>query len=278
VSVATAVVMGAPPREEQTRTVSLLGQRLRVRVSRGDGTRPPLLLMNGFGCSIEILEPFVQQLDPASGVISFDAPGIGGSRRTRIPYRLAGLSFLLGRLLEKLDVREVDVLGISWGGALAQQFALQNPCRCRRLVLVSTGPAPFVKPNMTTAREIVRPRRMDPRYTALAAAIYGGKVREDPSLLRLMRRRMPNAPGSELFQQLALAGWTSVPFLPLIRQPTLILAGDDDNMVPMVGSRLMNRLIPHSRLHVFHDGHLGLVTSAEELAPVIEEFLDAATP
>ena len=76
-----------------------------------------------------------------------------------------------------------------------------------------------------------------------------------------------------LYQLLAGAGWTSLPFLPLLRQPTLVVAGDDDPIIPLVNGRLMHRLIPHAQLHVFHGGHLGLVTEAAELAPVVDAFL-----
>ena len=74
---------------------------------------------------------------------------------------------------------------------------------------------------------------------------------------------------------LAGSGWTSLLFLPLLRQPALILAGDDDPIIPLANARLMNRLIPHSQLHVSHGGHLSLVTEAAELAPVVDGFLTA---
>jgi pimeloyl-ACP methyl ester carboxylesterase len=69
-----------------------------------------------------------------------------------------------------------------------------------------------------------------------------------------------------------------VPFLPLLRQPTLIMSGDDDPIIPLVNARLMHRLIPHSQLHVFHGGHLGLVTEAPQLAPVVDQFLAGPDP
>ena len=81
-----------------------------------------------------------------------------------------------------------------------------------------------------------------------------------------------------VYQLAAGAGWTSLPFLPLIRQPTLILSGDDDPLIPLANARLMNSLIPRSQLHVYHGGHLGLVTEAAELAPVVGRFLAAGLP
>ena len=60
-----------------------------------------------------------------------------------------------------------------------------------------------------------------------------------------------------------------------LRQPTLILAGDDDPIIPLANARLMHRLIRDSRLHVYHGGHLALVTEAAELAPMVDVFLAA---
>jgi pimeloyl-ACP methyl ester carboxylesterase len=76
-----------------------------------------------------------------------------------------------------------------------------------------------------------------------------------------------------LLQLLAGVGWSSLPALPLIRQPTLVLAGSDDPIIPLVNARIMTRLLPHATLHVFDDGHLGLVTLADELGPLVSGFL-----
>jgi pimeloyl-ACP methyl ester carboxylesterase len=83
------------------------------------------------------------------------------------------------------------------------------------------------------------------------------------------------SPLGYLYQLVAAAGWTSLPFLPAISQPTLIVAGDDDPIIPLANARLMNLLIPRSQLHVYHGGHLGLATEAAELAPVVDAFLAA---
>jgi pimeloyl-ACP methyl ester carboxylesterase len=77
------------------------------------------------------------------------------------------------------------------------------------------------------------------------------------------------------YQLISGIGWTSLPRLPKLRQPTLILAGDDDPIIPLVNARIMHRLIPRSELHIYHGGHLELVADAERIAPVVEAFLDA---
>lgn len=61
--------------------------------------------------------------------------------------------------------------------------------------------------------------------------------------------------------------------LKAIRQPTLVLAGDDDPLVPVVNARILARGIPRARLHLCRGGHLPLLTEAAELAPVVDAFL-----
>jgi poly(3-hydroxyalkanoate) depolymerase len=238
------------------------------------------LLCNGIGASLEVLDPFVDQLDPGITTVRFDVPGVGGSSNPKVPYNYPILACAAATMMTRLGFHDFDVLGISWGGGLAQQIALQYPRRCRRVVLVSTATGSL----MASARpgvlsKMVTPRRYrDPDYAAsIAADVYGGRMRETPDEVRHFLHALSRA-GSRrgyVFQLLAGAGWTSLPALPLIHQRTLILAGDDDPIVPLVNARIMARLMPRSRLYVFHDGHLGLVTSAEELALVVGRFLEA---
>ena len=80
-------------------------------------------------------------------------------------------------------------------------------------------------------------------------------------------------PRGYLYQLTAAAAWTSLPFLPCLRQPTLVVAGDDDPLIPLINAKLMRLLIPDSRLHVYHGGHLELIIAAAELAPLVNDFL-----
>jgi len=269
--------------ERSVRAVAVEGQRLRVAVRPGDGTRTPLVLANGIGASLELLQPFVDALDPAVEVVRFDVPGVGGSPLPRFPYRLPRLVRLLARLLDQLGYPAVDLLGISWGGGLAQQFALCQPRRCRRLVLVATATGTLMVPaRPRVLARMATPRRyLDPGYAErVAAELYGGTVRADPararSLLHGSTRVGPRR--GYLYQLAGGAGWSSLPLLPLIRQPTLLLAGDDDPVVPLVNARIMRRLLPHAELRVYHGGHLGLLTEAAELAPLVDRFLRGGRP
>ncbi len=262
---------------EETRLIRIMGQPLRVSIRPGDSRRTPLLLMNGIGANLELLQPFVDALPEATPVIRFDVPGTGGSPTPTLLYRFPALAWLVGRMLDKLHYQYVDVLGISWGGALAQQFALQNRWRCRRLILVSTATGAIMIPGKPAAlAKLATPRRyLDPAYMeAIAPEIYGGEVPPDFAA-RYGDALVPAHALGYAYQLMAGAGWTSVGWLHCLRQPTLILSGDDDPLIPPANAKLMHRLIPDSQLYIFHGGHLGLVLQAQELAPAIDAFLTA---
>jgi pimeloyl-ACP methyl ester carboxylesterase len=74
---------------------------------------------------------------------------------------------------------------------------------------------------------------------------------------------------------MAALGWTSLPWLPKLQPPTLILAGDDDPIIPLANARIMHRLIRRSELHVYRGGHLELAADSVRLASVVEAFLNA---
>ena len=272
----------------EVRSVAVGRQLLRVSVRpalnpAAAGTqphRPPLLLINGIGASLELLEPFVAELDPAVEVIRFDPPGVGGSPPPRGPYRFSGLCRLIADMLTELGYDGVDVLGISWGGGVAQHFAAFQRARCRRLVLVATATGtPMVLARPSVLVHLVTPRRyLDPGYLQrVAGNLYGGLARIDSTeVVAAMHGNHQVGPSrGYLYQLTAAAGWASLPFLPWLRQPTLILAGDNDPIIPLANARVMHRLIRDSRLQIYHGGHLGLVTEAAGLAPIVDEFLAA---
>jgi poly(3-hydroxyalkanoate) depolymerase len=263
---------------ERMRILKAGGRSMRVSVREGTPGWPPLLLCNGIGVSLELLAPFVDALDPRRTVIRFDMPGVGGSPAPVVPYHLATSGSLLSGLLDQLGYERADVLGISWGGALAQQFALSRPDRVRRLVLVATGPGSLMVPGhpRVLLRMLTPRRHRDPGYAArVAGELYGGSARENPAVARdLLHATTRLGPQRGYYYQLLAGfGWTSLPRLPMLRKPTLILAGDDDPIIPLVNARIMHRLIPGSELHVYHGGHLELAADARHIAPVVEAFL-----
>ena len=256
--------------------VEVAGLRLWTSV-RGAGR--PLLLMNGIGASLELLEPIRNALESLK-TIAFDAPGAGRSSAPWLPLPLRKIARMVEEMLSLLGFAEVDVLGVSWGSALAQEFAWRYPLRVRRLILAATSPGWIgMPPRPLAAVLIATPLRYwsSSYLECIAGRVYGGELRENPDLLRQREYyRMVRPPSftGYLGQAVALVGWTSLPWLWRLTQPTLLVAGDDDPITPLCNARVMARLIPNSRLHVVDGGgHLTLLTRTHEIAPTIVDFL-----
>jgi poly(3-hydroxyalkanoate) depolymerase len=258
------------------RTIEVDRQPLRVATTRGPEGRPPLLLFNGIGANWQLAKPFLQALTNTAAII-FDVPGIGGSPLPPLPYRPSTIARLAARLVTELGHRQVDVAGVSWGGGLAQQFAHQHGDMCRKLVLAATSPGAIMVPGRpSVVWKLMTPRRyVDRNYMRnIAPEIYGGAFRDDPELISKHAGAMSGATGpGYLFQLLAMIGWTSLPWLGSLRQPTLVLTGRDDPLVPPINGRILARLIPNARLQMVDDGHLFMVTRPVETATTIEAFL-----
>jgi poly(3-hydroxyalkanoate) depolymerase len=256
------------------------GVRLRTSVR---GTGPPALLITGLGASLELAEP-VERVLVARGlqVVSFDAPGVGQSTPYAWPRRMPGIARTVSRMLDGLGYSCVDVLGVSLGGVIAQQLAHQAPSRVRRLVLAATGPGlggvPG-SPRVLLALATPRRYRQPDYYRRVAGRIYGGAARDDPDGLlhgSLARFMAPVSIRGYLGQLQAVIGWTSTPWLHRLRQPTLILAGDDDPIVPLINAHILAWRIPNARLHIVRGGgHLFLLERPAEHAALVATFLTA---
>lgn len=255
--------------------VTVAGHHLHVCHRPGAPGRRPLVLVNGIGASLEFLDPLVAALDPQRPVVRFDVPGIGGSPTPCVPLPMAGLAFLLAGLLDELGYARADVLGLSWGGGIAQQFALQHPDRTGKLALVSTGMGAVMVPaRLSVLAKMLTPRRYNDRnYRHDAGAeIYVGESQADVD--EVFSRARPVAPRGYLYQLLALMSWTSFPVLPFIAAPTLVLNGRLDPVIPVVNAHIMGALLPQSTVHLHEGGHVGILTRPHDLGPVLEDFLD----
>jgi len=237
-------------------------------------------MFNGLGGNIELVEPFARMV--RRELIIFDLPGVGHSPLPRRPYRMKDIALLAAQVLEHFGHRQCDTLGVSWGGAAAQQFARSHSDRCRRLVLCATATGALMVParpavllKMATPARFINQEYAD----RVAGDIYGGDFRRDARLAKEVFQHVRWQSRLGYYLQLAAgAGWTSIHWLRALKQPTLVMAGVDDPIVPLVNARLMCRLIPNAELKVFDCGHLFLLTRAEASARAIEEFLSRPEP
>jgi len=264
------------PGDIEVRQVLIGGQSLQVAIRHGAGNQPPLLMFNGIGANWELAKPFLEALTHTTAII-FDVPGVGGSPVPSLPYRPSTLARLAADLVAELGHSEIDVAGVSWGGGVAQQLAHQYPRLCRRLVLAATSPGAIMVPAAPSVLwKMATPRRyIDKDYMRkVASEIYGGEFRKNPSLIGAHASAMRGARNvGYLYQLLAMTGWTSLPWLWSLPQPTLILMGSDDPLVPSINGRILAFLIPNAQLRMIDDGHLFMVTRPAETAAIIEAFL-----
>jgi poly(3-hydroxyalkanoate) depolymerase len=253
------------------------GRTLRVahwKAAKKSG-KLPLLFFNGIGANIEVMAPLAEQL-PDRDIITFDMPGVGGSPEPVVPYNAIMMARIAALLLDRFEMPIVDVMGVSWGGAMAQQFALQHSSHVNRLILAATSAGMLMVPgNPKALIKMADPRRyIDPDYMRKHfGTLYGGVT--DGSEGHIDRIKPPSKTGY-FYQLIAMLGWTSAPFLPFMRRDTMILMGDDDQIVPVANGRFLNMLIPNSELVVIKGGgHLFMLSHVAETIAEMRRFLDS---
>ncbi len=248
--------------------------RWRMRPDENPEGHLPILFFNGIGANMEAVTPFAEALSERP-FIMFDMPGTGGSPDPLIPYNAIIMARITDVLLDRFGVEKADVVGVSWGGAMAQHFALQHPGRVNKLILIATTAGMFMVPgNPKALSKMADPRRyIDPDYMEKHfETLYGGSAAGKGGHVS---RITPPSKRGYFYQLLAMLGWTSAPFLPFMKKPTLIMMGDDDQIVVPANGKILSSLIPDSELVMIHGGgHLFMLSHVEETLAIIREFLD----
>ncbi len=277
--------MTARKQDKLTATIEMMdvgGRSLRVAHWRLDmpTEHPPILFFNGIGANIEAVAPLAEMLTER-GFVMFDMSGTGESPDPMMPYNTFTMSWTASQVLRRLGIPTVDVMGVSWGGAMAQHFALQHPGKTRRLVLVATTAGMLMVPgNPAALTKMADPRRyidrdfMNEHFTTL----YGGVDRDGASHQKdsHIGRLKPPSPRGYMYQLIAMLGWTSLPALPFMSKETLVMMGDEDQIVPLINGKILASAIPNARLEVFAGGgHLFLLTHADEAVGSLRKFLNS---
>ena len=239
-----------------------------------DNGELPLLFFNGIGANLE-LTLGLGDMFPVREIITFDVPGVGLSPVTQWPYRHWMLARWVRKLIDRYGIDMIDVMGVSWGGALAQQFSFQYRSRVNRLILCATSSGMTMIPGRPASlSKMVDTRRYtDPEFMRENfAKLYGDAA--DESAGSHVDGLLPPDPKGYIYQLLAFAGWSSLPFIRFLKMPTLVMMGDKDSIVPLVNGQILTWALPDARLHVVEGaGHLFIVTRAAETARVINDFL-----
>lgn len=250
---------------------------------RRRGAGRPLLLINGLGASVELLATLEDRLAAVARTIAVELPGAGRSPAPRRPLSIASMADVLTDLLDSLGHEQVDVLGFSLGGVVAQQLAHDAPDRVRRLALASTacgwGSLPGTLDALTLISMPIRyhSRSLYERTAPLASPADRELLQRLPGLAEARLRYPPSLLGYA-YQLAAGAFWSSLSWLPSVRVPTLVLTGDADRLVQPANGVQLARLLPESRLHVLAgEGHLYVCDPESRALPLLADFFSSRT-
>ena len=246
----------------------------------GDG--PPVLLIAGIPAIADDWEPVSVRLAQAGHrAIAYDNRGSGSSSVTPGPYTTAQMADDAVALLDHLEVARADVFGMSMGGMIAQELAINHPARVDRLVLGCThaGIAHAAAASRAAGRAFALPTDdWALRMRTLAPFAFARDV-EQSRLSAFIAKKSADVqdPSGYRAQIQAVLAHDTASRLQEIRAPTLVLTGDDDQIIPGESSRLLVERIPDATLRIIAGaGHLFFLEQPDETIATLTEFLDGA--
>ncbi|MGA9283999.1 MAG: alpha/beta hydrolase [Solirubrobacteraceae bacterium] len=249
-----------------TQHTTVLGLKTRHLLA---GSGPPVLVLHGWGASIEAVYPIVTGLSPVATVHALDLPGFGQSDPPPQPWDVEDYQAFVAAFMDALSIEAPTIVGHSNGGRIAIRMAATEPARASRLVLVdSAGIRPkrtlrwyrrvgMAKIGKYAARFLGSPgERLRTRLVGKAASadyLAAGEMR--PTLVKLVNADLR-------------------PFMPAIGVPTLLVWGAEDNDTPVAAAQEMERLIPDAGLVVLEGaGHFSYLDQPTRFARIVSHFI-----
>jgi pimeloyl-ACP methyl ester carboxylesterase len=257
------------------------------RLGEPSASAPPLVSFQHFRGNLDNWDPaLVDALARTREVILFDNVGVGGSTGT-VPRTVTAMARDALSFIDALELREIDVLGYSLGGFVAQELVLIRPRLVRRLVLAGTGPQGGEDTHGFSDEMFVHANRDQPRAEDVLALFFErsetsvAKGRE--FLQRIFTRTDDRDTRTTLevrdAQLDAITTWgipdaSRLGRLAGIAQPVLVANGDNDRMVPTKNSHLLAERLPNARLKIYPDaGHGFLFQYPADFAGEVGRFL-----
>nr|WP_300377027.1 alpha/beta fold hydrolase [Henriciella sp.] len=223
--------------------------------------------MNGVGTSLEIAAPLAARF-PGRRFIAVEMPGSGLTEASHMPLPPPLLARMTVEAARQLGAPRFDLIGLSIGGALAQQVTLQYRDRVARLVLAGTCSGFSMMPHDWSEDSLLA--TMNPFLAVL------NDLMSDMTGPHLNELVAP-APAAMAAQFASFAGWSSLPFLPFVQTPTLVLAGARDRLVAPSNALQLATFMPNAEHRILPDaGHLFPFTEPERTASHIARFFETA--
>ncbi len=248
------------------------------------GQGEPLVLVPGFSAGLWIWFKQTVALSKQFRVITFDPRGIGRSPVSSEPLTtIRLLADDIAALLRGLGLDQAHILGASFGGFVAQEFALAHPEMTSTLLLCCTsfGGPNHVAPSMETLLAVTSTNGFNTKERTrrlLLPAFSPAFALEHPDEVdRTVNLRIENTMAEEVYRaQLAAAmGFNVEERVPAIQAPTLVLSGDADAIVPVQNSRNLAAKIPNAELRIVEGGsHLFFIERPDEFNRIVGEFVN----
>ena len=252
--------------------------------STGTAAATPLVLINGFSASaIAWPRTWVKQLAEQTRVITVDNRGSGWSRSADVPFTIGDMA---GDVVDVLDDAEIEcavLLGLSMGGMIAQQVAIDAPSRVAGLALVATRPPSprFKRPSLATASSFVRPvlpgeslhDYFGRLWTRAAAPGFADAHPEAIEELVEQTIELPTPRTMLIHQIRAMSGWGHAERTRGITAPTVVVHGECDRFSPIANGEAIAELIPGAELERLPGvGHLIPCEAPDRLAAIALEL------
>ena len=273
-------------KDAPTRSVDVAGTKIVYR-QLGPATGVPVIMLNHWGAVLDNFDPrIVDGIAATRRVIAFNYRGVGASGG-KAALTVAEMAEDASAFIRALGFEQVDLLGFSLGGFVAQDIVLKEPDLIRKVILTGTGPAgddgiervgamswPLIIKGMLTFR--------DPKFYLFFTSTANGRRAAKDFLRRLQERKAdrdkPIAVGAFLRQLKAIKAWgtQAQQDLGAIRKPVLVANGDQDKMVPSGNSIDLARRLPNAELVLYEDaGHGGIFQYHEAFVKKALAFLEA---
>lgn len=254
----------------------------RIYFEIGGASGPPIVLVRGLARSSSYWLELRTILEAERRVIVFDNRGVGRSDVPRPPWSTEDMADDAAVVLRACGVERADVLGISLGGMIAQHLALRHPHRVRRLILACTTPGGAGARStprlaaLALARSSTMPFAEGIRFSA-PWVLSDEALRARPEIVDIwvaIAEREPRSRAGVLAQLLAAARHDAWDLLPHLEQPTLVVTGDADRLIPADNSRVLAERIPNASLRTLRGaGHDFPTERPEETARIVSAFL-----
>jgi len=249
------------------------------------GKGEPLVLIYGYAGDSGLWFRQIPILSKKYRVIAFDNRGVGRSDKPDIPYTMAMMAADISGLLDAVGIDAAHIFGISMGGMIAQHFALDYPQRVISLILGCTfcGGVHIIQPkpeSVAALFDFERLKKMTPEEIVrqLIPFLFSQEfIEKNPDIIE---KRVAKSLEYPLLlhgftrQAEAIAGHDTYELLPRIKSPTLVVAGDNDRLIPVENSRILASRIPEAELVILKGvGHEFFIEAAEETNRIVLDFL-----